>query len=173
MVLAEAMACGVPAVTYDSSPGVREIVQHSVNGVVVPVGHVRGLSEALAAPMTDEPRRLAMASAARLSSARYRREGILDRWEDLIARVRRDDDRSSGTLLTSACPSGHLVLPESPDRVALPSGPARDAMVGWRRDPPPGSVRFGAAAIATVPHPLPSLRTPRSRAGRRCALGRR
>lgn len=89
MVLAEAMACGVPAVTYNSSPGVGEIVQHGVNGLLVPVGDVSGLGDALAQLMTDEPRRKTMAAAARLSSSRYRRDDILDRWEDLIVRVRR------------------------------------------------------------------------------------
>ena len=89
MVLVESMACGVPTVTYNSSPGTREIVEDGVTGSVVPVDDIAGLANSLAVLMADEPYRATLAAAARQSSTRYSLETILDRWEDLIARVQR------------------------------------------------------------------------------------
>lgn len=89
MVLAEAMSMGVPSVTYDSSPGVREILTDNVDGFVVPKNSVQDLGERLRVLMTDEPLRQAMAGAGLRSAARYHPDTVLDSWEDLFARTMR------------------------------------------------------------------------------------
>ena len=89
MVLAESMACGVPAVTYDCSPGVRELLTDGVDGVLVRPGDIAGLAAGIQHVLEDEDRRQAMVRAGRLSSARFRVDEVLDRWEDLFARVMR------------------------------------------------------------------------------------
>ncbi|MEO5743037.1 MAG: glycosyltransferase [Terracoccus sp.] len=87
MVLAESMSCGVPAVTYDSSPGVREIVTDGVNGLVVPVGRVAGLANAMARLMSDDDERQQYAVMARRAASRFSTAHVMDQWEDLIART--------------------------------------------------------------------------------------
>jgi glycosyltransferase involved in cell wall biosynthesis len=47
LVLAEAMACGVPCAAYDCSPGIREIVTDGVDGLVVQPRTPRLLADAL------------------------------------------------------------------------------------------------------------------------------
>ena len=47
LVLQEAMAAGVPCVSFDCASGPREIVQHEVNGLLVTPESVAGLSAAL------------------------------------------------------------------------------------------------------------------------------
>lgn len=89
MVLAESMSCGVPAVTYDSSPGVREIVTDGVNGLVVPVDRVGGLADAMARLMSDDDERQQFAVEARRSATRFSNAQVMDDWEDLIARTLR------------------------------------------------------------------------------------
>ncbi|MFQ6172037.1 glycosyltransferase [Oryzobacter sp. R7] len=89
LVLAESLACGAPAISYDSAPGVREIVTDGVDGVVVRRGHVDELAGALAGLLDDEPRRRAMGEAGRRSARRFARATVLDQWEDLLARVLR------------------------------------------------------------------------------------
>ena len=89
LVLAESLACGVPAVSYDCAPGVRELLTHGVDGVVVRPDDIVGLAAGLQHVLEDEDRRQAMARAGRLSSARFRVDEVLDRWEDLFARVMR------------------------------------------------------------------------------------
>lgn len=89
MVLAESLACGVPAVAYDCAPGVSEIVTHRQDGLLVHQNHVAGLAAGLRELMGDEEGTARMGEAGRLSARRYARDHIMDRWEDLIARVMR------------------------------------------------------------------------------------
>jgi len=89
MTLAESMACGVPAVTYDCSPGVRAIVTDGETGRVVSQNHVAGLAASLHELMSDEPRRQAMGVAARRSASRFAVDTVMDRWEETISRVLR------------------------------------------------------------------------------------
>lgn len=89
MVLAESLASGVPAVAYNCAPGVSEIVTDGVDGRVVQQNHVAGLAAALGELMSDEAAVARMAQAGRLSTRRYALDTVMDRWEDLLARVTR------------------------------------------------------------------------------------
>lgn len=89
MVLAESLACGVPAVAYDCAPGVTEIVTDGVDGVIVPLNHEAGLAAALRELMADPARVEAMSLAGQHSAERYAADAVMDRWEDLLARVTR------------------------------------------------------------------------------------
>ncbi|WP_062217578.1 glycosyltransferase [Streptomyces sp. NBRC 109706] len=80
LVLAEAAACAVPSVTTDAGPGVREVVEHGVTGLVCPVGEAPALAAALGALMDDQGRRAAMGRAARERVARFDQEAVFDQW---------------------------------------------------------------------------------------------
>lgn len=62
--LLEACASGLPIVTNDV-PGCRDVVQHGVNGLLVPPREVHALAEALEALLTDPARRYTMGQAGR------------------------------------------------------------------------------------------------------------
>lgn len=70
MVLAEAAACGVPAVAT-ATEGAREIVDDGVTGLLVPIDDVRALASSVASLLKDESLRRALGSRAR-ESARAR-----------------------------------------------------------------------------------------------------
>lgn len=89
MVLAEALACGVPSVAYDCAPGVRAIVTDGVTGHLVAQNHIRGLADGLRVLIQDSDQWLSMSRAARASASRFAVDTVMDRWEDLIARVMR------------------------------------------------------------------------------------
>ena len=84
MALAEAMACGVPAVSFDCPSGPGLIIRHGVDGLLVPPGNERGLSEAMAALMADGEKRKIMAARAPEVIQRFSREKYLDAWEKLL-----------------------------------------------------------------------------------------
>jgi|SoiMethySBSTD1v2_1073268.scaffolds.fasta_scaffold236552_2 glycosyltransferase involved in cell wall biosynthesis len=63
-VLVQAAACGVPAVTF-AVEGAREIIHDGVNGWVVPIRDVNGLSDRVAALLSDPDRARAMGAAGR------------------------------------------------------------------------------------------------------------
>jgi phosphatidylinositol alpha-mannosyltransferase len=70
LVLAEAFACATPVVASDI-PGYRAVVR-AETGVLFRAGDVRGLADAVARLLADEPRREAMGVAARaLAERRY------------------------------------------------------------------------------------------------------
>ena len=89
MALAEAMACGVPAVAFDCAPGVREIVTDGVDGIVVPPRDVAGLALGLGRLMGDPALRRRYGEAARANVRRFAPDAVLSQWEDAFALVER------------------------------------------------------------------------------------
>lgn len=63
LVIAEAMACGVPVVAFDAGAA-AELVRHGQTGLVVPDADCDALAEALLALLADPHRRQAMGQAA-------------------------------------------------------------------------------------------------------------
>jgi phosphatidylinositol alpha-mannosyltransferase len=70
MVLTEAFARGTPVVASDIA-GYRDVVQHGVNGLLVPRGDATALAEVLRDLALDPDRRSALAAAASASAPRY------------------------------------------------------------------------------------------------------
>ena len=89
LVLQEAMAAGVPCVSFDCASGPREIVEHEVNGLLVTPESVAGLSAALLRLGSDDELRARLGEGALVSSAQYDADAIAARWaSDLRGRRR-------------------------------------------------------------------------------------
>jgi glycosyltransferase involved in cell wall biosynthesis len=83
--LAEAMAYGCPAVSYDCDTGPRDIIRQEVDGLLVsPVGDVPALAEALDRLMGNEAQRARMAARAVEVRSRYSMERILAMWDEVL-----------------------------------------------------------------------------------------
>lgn len=82
--LCEAMACGVPAISFDCPSGPAEIIRDGVNGILVRNGNVEALRAALRTLMTDEYERRRLGHEARRITESYAEDRILDLWEDLL-----------------------------------------------------------------------------------------
>lgn len=89
MVIAESQAHGVVPVSYDCSPGVRELIQDDETGVLITPQDVTGLAVAISDLMKDDARRRTMSGAARKSVQRLSTGRIMDGWEEQIRRVMR------------------------------------------------------------------------------------
>ena len=88
-VLVEAMAAGVPCVSFDCAPGVREIITDGEDGLVVTPGNTVEMADALCRLIDDEELRRTMGARARQSVRRYAPEVILERWQREFANVYR------------------------------------------------------------------------------------
>lgn len=84
IVLLEAMAAGLPVVSFDCEWGPREMIKHGSDGLLVPAEDIASLSNALVKIMTDEKLREQLGSAAAAAVKRYSREYILAEWDNVV-----------------------------------------------------------------------------------------
>ena len=84
LVLQEAMAAGVPCVSFDCASGPREIVQHEQNGLLVVPESVAGLSAALLRLANDDDLRRLLGEGALASSEQYDADTIAGRWATIF-----------------------------------------------------------------------------------------
>lgn len=93
--LAEALAVGAPAVSFDCETGPATIIRDGIDGVLVPPEDVRGLTAALDRLMRDDVLRARLAERAIEARDRFSVERIARKWEDLF------DELSAGTFAQS------------------------------------------------------------------------
>ena len=84
MVLIEAMACGLPVVSFDCPCGPKDIVRHGNDGLLVPSGDVEALSDSLLRMMSDDSMRQRMSATAITNVRRYQLSEIAERWRNLF-----------------------------------------------------------------------------------------
>lgn len=87
MVLVEAMSCGVPVVSFDCKCGPKDIIQHGINGLLVPEGDIKALANAMMEVMTDETYRRMLSRNARKVVDTYSEEAVMARWIRLFTSI--------------------------------------------------------------------------------------
>lgn len=87
LALAEAMAAGLPAVSFDCPSGPSELITHEHDGLLVEPENVEALTEALDQMMTDSALRETFGARARQSVARFSVERIVAQWELLLGEM--------------------------------------------------------------------------------------
>lgn len=84
MVMIEAMAYGLPVVTYDFKCGPKDIIRQGENGLLVRDGDIEGLAQAMQRLMDDEPLRLRMGEEAKKVVDTYSEETVMKQWTKLF-----------------------------------------------------------------------------------------
>lgn len=84
MVLLEAMACGLPLISYTCQCGPKDLIRDEYNGLLVPEGDVDGLAQAIMRVIEDEKLRKRMGANALEESKNYLQDAIMPRWENLL-----------------------------------------------------------------------------------------
>ena len=87
MVLVEAMACGLPVVSFDCPCGPKDIVASGVDGILVENGNIDKLSEAVVSLIQDEKKLRRMACNAIDNVQRFNIEQVAQRWKSLFESV--------------------------------------------------------------------------------------
>ena len=87
MVIAEAMACGLPVVAFDCPWGPRSIIKDGEDGLLAENGNVDALASKLCLLMSDEQKRNEMSQAALRNVQRFRLEKIALQWKTLFESV--------------------------------------------------------------------------------------
>ena len=97
-VLGEAMACGVPAVSFDCPSGPRELIRDGVDGLLIPPNDVDGLADGIERLISDQNLMHDLSSRAPEVVHRYALSTVLERWDALFAEV---SDRAPGPVRRS------------------------------------------------------------------------
>jgi len=87
LTLAEAMAHGLPAVSFDCDTGPRDIIRPEVDGLLVPPGNVDALAAALDRLMGDAALRVQFSARAVEARERFSMQRIAGLWEELFRNV--------------------------------------------------------------------------------------
>lgn len=84
MVMIEAMACGLPVISFDYKCGPKDIIQDGVNGLLVKDGDIESIANAMMRLMENEEERKAMGRNARRVTETYSEASVMKRWIDLF-----------------------------------------------------------------------------------------
>lgn len=84
MVLVEAMACGLPVVSFACPCGPRDIIKDGYDGLLVENGNVEALAKSLSMLMNDETLRLSMSQEGQKNVQRFRIEQVAQQWNTIF-----------------------------------------------------------------------------------------
>lgn len=85
MVMIEAMACGLPVVSFDFKCGPKDIIDDGKNGIIVHDGDIEGLANAMMKLMDNLTLRRTMSENAKKVVDTYSEENVMKQWLDLFA----------------------------------------------------------------------------------------
>ena len=87
LVLIEAMAMGLPIVSYDCPTGPADIISHEKTGLLVPYMNVEALGEALDKVMLDEDLRKKFHEESLKEVEKFSVKTIVDKWESVFKNI--------------------------------------------------------------------------------------
>ncbi|MCA1439302.1 glycosyltransferase family 4 protein [Ensifer sp. IC4062] len=100
IALLEAMAAGVPVVSFACEWGPTDMVRHGEDGILVSSGDVNALAEALANVLGDGALRMRLAANAKASAKRYSSEHILSQWDALASSALQRSASQSAAMMS-------------------------------------------------------------------------
>lgn len=91
--LLEAMACGLPAVSFDIESGPREIIRHEIDGLLIPAEDVEALASALQRLMSDAELRQRLAAQAAKVTERFSPKRFFQQWDGVLEMESEEGER--------------------------------------------------------------------------------
>jgi glycosyltransferase involved in cell wall biosynthesis len=99
IVLLEAMAWGLPCVSFDCEWGPRDMMENEVDGLLVPREDVSALADALSRIMGDAKLRRRLSKASRISTQRFSCNRVMAAWDEVIEAALGKQTPRAGSLI--------------------------------------------------------------------------
>jgi len=93
MVMLEGMACGLPAVAFNSPCGPKDLIIDEVNGFLVETGDIVRLAEKINLLIKSGDLREQMSLAARETSLNYQIDKVMEQWLSLFKELKDENNR--------------------------------------------------------------------------------
>ena len=90
LVILEAMACGVPVVSFDCPYGPRNIIKNDEDGILIEPLNYQALANGICKLMEDEDLRIQLGTNARNNVLRFSQDSIMGQWENLFHKLIND-----------------------------------------------------------------------------------
>lgn len=87
LVLVEAMACGIPPVSFECPCGPKEIIKNGIDGFLVEKENINQLAEKIILLIENEELRKQMGVKARKNVARFKIDNIAEEWHCLFSQL--------------------------------------------------------------------------------------
>ena len=89
MVLLEAMAVGLPLVSFDCKCGPRDVIEDGKNGYLIPDGDLLLMEERINSLLNDDEKLKEMSLYSKEAAMRFSHEKIMERWIELFQSVKK------------------------------------------------------------------------------------
>lgn len=84
MVLIEAMACGLPLVSFDCPCGPKDVITDKEDGYICKFGNIEEMAKKICDLIENEEKRKKFGKKARENSLRYEESKIMNQWKNLF-----------------------------------------------------------------------------------------
>lgn len=84
LVLIEAMACGLPCISYKCPYGPSDIITHKEDGLLIPSNDIQQLSENIIYLIENEKKRIKYGEKAAINAKRFLSNNIMPHWNHLF-----------------------------------------------------------------------------------------
>jgi glycosyltransferase involved in cell wall biosynthesis len=85
--LCEAMASGLPVISFDCPTGPGEIIRNEVDGILVPAGDLQGLTDTMQRLMSDAAARRVLGARGPEILERFSEDRIMGKWDRILAEL--------------------------------------------------------------------------------------
>ena len=93
LVLAEAMACGLPCISFDCPSGPSEIIKDGEDGFLVETENIDELAQKIILLIKNEDLRIEMGQKAKVNSQRFLPKYIMPKWISLFNEVVKENSK--------------------------------------------------------------------------------